>query len=322
MDIMLKSKESLKSLSEVDASAIDDVKSSLQSQTIFFNPFQKPLEESFGKPKNFEQFLNDSHGNYWFTEKVAEGQNSSHVFIYDQQGLFIKSQIVNGKATLYEYPKWIIAACEGPDNKGYIYKYSKDDQQLIEQWVLDGFLWDIEMDEEALYITSYLPTTNEAVLYHIKGKSLTPKVLGTGFFPTGIIKQDKLLYVSTSPLFTSCKGGMMKLDMKGELLDRFDVDVSPRQIFSHEDGLVLHGLDMAQGKAETLIYVDPKLGTTGTYSIPKATHIRTQGHHLLLFNQETQSLMYWSHAKKKVIRVVHWPLKKQAYNKREAYMNH
>ncbi|TCP23815.1 hypothetical protein EV207_12838 [Scopulibacillus darangshiensis] len=322
MDCTLKEFKSQESALEIDASVIDSVKSSLQSQTIIFNTFQKSVDGSRCESQHFDQFLIDDNGNYWFTEKVTDGQSANHLYIYNHSGKFLRSLAVNGKATLYEYAEWMIAACEGPDNKGYIYKYSKDTQQLVEQWVMNGFLWDIEMDLERLYITSYLPMTDEAVLYQIKGKTIVKQVLGTGFFPTGIIGKDKCLYVSTSQIFSSGKGEMMRLDLDGNILDQFDIEVSPRQIFEYEGQLVLHGLDLAEGKAETLVYVDPDLGICETYSIPRASQIRTQGQYLLLFNEKAQSLMYWSHRKKRVIRVVHWPMKKQEYKIKDLSVNH
>ncbi|MBM7644665.1 hypothetical protein JOD45_000858 [Scopulibacillus daqui] len=320
---MFNEKADLKTVREENAGTIDDVKNSFQSQSVLFNTFVDMIDESFQETAGFDQFLLDTNGFYWFTEKTAEGQSASSIYIFNSCGQLVKSLRVNGKAaTLYEYDDCILAACEGVDSKGYIYKYAKEDQRLLEHWDISGFLWDLEKLGDVLYITSYLAETNEAVLYTISGQEVSCKVLGQGFFPTGVLIQDNLLYIPVCPLYSPNTGSVLCIDFCGNDVEEIPVSVSPRQIFSYDGQLILHGIDMSQGRAESIIYLDPATKKTESFQIPKAQDIRTQGEHLLIFNQETETIVYWSHAKKKITRIVQWPIKRKNNSKNNVLLNH
>ncbi|MFC7394906.1 hypothetical protein [Scopulibacillus cellulosilyticus] len=313
----------VETVDEVKTGTIDDVKNSFQSQSALFNTFEDIIDESFQAAVSFDQFLLDSNGYYWFTEKTTEGQSASQIYIFNSQGDFIKSHGVNGKAaTIYEYNDCILAACEGIDSKGYIYKYSKDDQKLLKTWDIDGFLWDLEKLGDTLYITSYLAETNEAVLYTISGQEVDCKVLGNSFFPTGVLIKDNILYIPVCPLYSPNTGSVLCIDLNSDKVEEIAVSVSPRQILSYGGQLILHGLDMSKGKAESLIYLDPNTKKTESFQIPKASDIRIQGEYLLIFNHETKTVIYWSHAKKKIIRIVQWPIKRKFHSKKNARLNH
>lgn len=254
----------------------------------------------------YEELLIDEHGNYWFTEMNTKRHASSQIYLYDTEGHLVKHFVLNGKATLYEFPNCIIAACEGIDYKGYIYKIDKNTHQLINQWVIDGFLWDVEMHQEAVYVTSYAPAEDEALLYRLVGKTAVVHSLGYGFYPTSLAKNENGFYLATTYPFSSKKGTVITLSLNGMKLQEHTASVAVRELFNYKSQLVLHGLDYEDGTAETLTYIHKHTMEKRVYSIPKVTHIKQHGNQLLLFNQRTKTMMYWSHERRKIVRMVHW----------------
>ena len=262
----------------------------------------------------FEQFLIDSEGRYWFSEKAVDGKETTQIFIFDAKGAILKKLVVQGKPVLYEFERWVIIACEGIEASSHIYKFSKQTLSLEDQWTVDGFLWDLDGAGEALFITSYLTDINEAVLYIVDGNRKKALDLGTGLFPTGIICCGKALYISFSDIQTGCKGKLIKLDWEGHLLEESPLDIAPRQMFLYDGHIILHGLDMAKGSANQLVYYNVQTGERQVYKIPKASDLRPHGKHILLHNREKQSIIYWSHEKRKIIRVLHMPAMKKEFD--------
>lgn len=269
-----------------------------------------------------EELLIDEHGHYWFIEMNTKRHASSRVFLYAENGELLQHYVFNGKATLYEFTNCIIAACEGPDYKGYIYKINKESYQLEKNWVLEGFLWDVSMHCNSLYVTAYLPKQDEALLYQLNGQTSMTQSLGYGFYPTSLVKSGNQFYLAANYPFSSQKGTVMTLSLAGMKLEERDVGISVRELFTHDDCLVLHGLDYITGTAETLTYVHNLSQQKATYHIPKVTHIKQHNAYLLLFNHKLKTIMYWSHERRKITRVLHWSGSKKLPTFHSPVINH
>ena len=291
-------------------------KGSFQSRSYLFHDWINPMTATLYGKFDFEQFLIDSEGQYWFTEKTLSGKETSQIFVFNTRGAFIKNLAVKGKPILYDFEYFLIAACEGRDGRSYIYKICKKHLQIINEWTIDGFFWDLENINEALYITSYLPEINEAVLYIINGNRKRAIDLGESIFPTGILFQNGSLYIAYSFVYNRNKGKMARYDLDGVVLEEYFFNVGSRQMLTYKDKIVLHGLDMTKGSADRLVYFNVENGHCLSYKIPNTSDIRPEGKQVLLHHHETDSIIYWSHEKRKIIRVVHikMPIKAQIEN--------
>jgi hypothetical protein len=284
-------------------------KDKFQSTSYLYHDFINPMTSTLYGQFDFDQFLIDSRGQYWFTEKNISGKETSQVFVFNGSGALIKNIVVKGKPTLYEFDQCVIVACEGMDSHSYIYQFCKSRLHRVNEWTIDGFLWDLEFIDGAVYITSYLSSINEAVLYIIDENRKKAIDLGTGVFPSGIIYMQGALFIAFSFIYSGSKGKIAKYDLDGQLIEELTLKVAPRQLFTYKGKIVLHGLDMAKGSADRLVYFNVENGNCVSYKIPKSTDLRPQEKHMLLHNHETGSIFYWSHEKRKIIRVVHLPLK-------------
>jgi hypothetical protein len=179
----------------------------------------------------YEELLIDEHGYYWFTEMNTTRHASSRIYLYNTEGELVKRFVLNGKATLYEFPDCIIAACEGVDYKGHIYRIGKKHHQMITQWTIEGFLWDVEMHEDNVYATSYVPKHDEALVYQLTPHMAVKHSLGYGFYPTSLVKGENVFYLATSYPFSSKKGTVITLSLGGMKLQEKTSDVAVRELF-------------------------------------------------------------------------------------------
>ncbi|MGV3487479.1 MAG: hypothetical protein ACO1OC_02710 [Tuberibacillus sp.] len=279
-----------------------------QLQSYWYHDLHNPMIDTIYGQFDFEQFLVDSEGQYWFTEKTFSDKETTEIFVFNASGELIKNMVVKGKPTLYEFEHYVVVACEGWDDQSHIYRYCKKQLILEQHWTVEGFLWDLDCNDESLFITCYLSDINEAVLYIIDINRKKALDLGAGVFPSGILYRSGYLYISFSYIQSGKKGKMVKLDLEGNILGEMDLDIAPRQIFSQDDHIILHGLNMANGAADQLVYFDIENETQQSYKIPKSSDIRPQEKHMLLHIRDSQSIIYWSHEKRKIVRVAHLPV--------------
>ena len=309
-------------LADTKIHAIDDIKSSFQSQSVGLNDFAHPFNKSIYGHFDFEQFLIDANGKYWFTEKSNVYKQTTQIYIFNNNGDLLKNFSVKGRPTLYENDKLMIAACEGKDDRGHIYLYCKNELAFIEEWTIDGFLWDMECIGETFYITSYFVDTNEAVFYIIGDNTKKVMSLGDDMFPTGILFHQNKLYISLTYLQDGNRGKVIQTDLDGRIIKEIEMDIAPRKLFSYKDELVIYGLDMAKGYADQLVYINVHTDQQAVYQSPRAVDIKSHDKHMLFYNQQTDSIIYWSHEKKKIIRVVHWAVRQYNNKLQELPLNH
>lgn len=288
-------------------------KNRLSFQRVFYTKDIKDLHHSTAC--DFDQFLIDDRGCGWFTEKTPSNQTTSRIFIFSAKGDLLKTHVVVGKPTLYECDgQAVIAACEGTDGKGYIYRFDKECLEPVAQWVIDGFLWDLEWVNDVLYITSYRARDGLAVLSIANRDKIKDIALGRGMFPVGVLRKPDALYIAFSFIVSGKTGKVARYDDTGCLVEETMIDSAPRQMFAYKEWLVLHGMDMTKGIADELVYVNPKDGSQKAYKIPKAIDLRAQGRHLLLYHRDGETVLYWSHEKRKIIRMMHLPPRMEAHD--------
>ncbi|GGE34321.1 hypothetical protein GCM10011391_11260 [Pullulanibacillus camelliae] len=300
------------SLNHSEVHTIDDIKSSFQSQSVLLNDLHHPLYKLVYSQFDFDQLLIDQLGNYWFTENHSSLEKLTHIYIFNQKGDLLKKFLVNGKPTLYENEELMIVACEGTDDKGYIYLFCKRTLRFIEQWAIDGFLWDMECIGNTFYITSYFVDEDEAVIYKINHKKKEVISLGKNMFPTGILCHKHRLFISLSYLEEGNRGKIIECDIEGCLIKELELNIAPHKLYSYKNELVIHGLNMISGQADQLVYINIDTEEQTMYHSPQAIDIKAQDKHMLFYNEQSKTVIYWSHEKRKVIRVVHWA--KHTYN--------
>lgn len=277
----------------------------MRSQSVLFEDIRRPLINDIPNPADFEEFLIDSEGKLWLTSKMDKCQGTSEIHVFCGQGHLLEQKCVKGKVSLYESSQWLVAACEGEDGYGYVYQFDKTAITLLNEWQIDGFLWDLAIDHNHLHAVSYSPKDNHAYLTSISTLGKDSLCLGEGFFPTGIIKYGAGFYVTTCQLTEPNRGKLLQLDESGIIVNTVIVDTSPRQLFRYDGELILHGLNMETGRADHLVYIHLQTLKAATYNIPKTKDIREQTQHLLLYNDDKQSLFYWNHQERKVTSVIH-----------------
>ncbi len=301
---------------------LSEVREVTRSSANLFHLLNLSADRKHQLMAQYEELLIDGRGYYWFTETNTKRHASSEIYLYDSEGQFVKRFVLNGQATLYEFPDCIIAACEGVDYKGHVYQIGKTNHQMMNQWTIEGFLWDVEMHQGAVYATSYVPRDDEALIYQLTSQTAVKHSLGFGFYPTSLVKTENVFFLATSYPFSSKKGTVMTLSLNGMKLGEKTAEVAVRELFTYQSDLILHGLDYEEGTAETLTYFNRYTEEKITYTIPKVTHIRQHGQQLLLFNQRTKTMMYWSHERRKIVRVLHWPAAAQLPVLHSPVINH
>lgn len=214
---------------------------------------------------------------------------------------------VSGRPNLFEFGESVFAGCEGHDGKGRIYEFSTNDQGLIRQWTVDGFLWGLEMAEDRLYAASYLPDRDAAMLYVIDEEGCSEVRLGSHFFPTDLLYFNGSLYISACPVLDSGGKKIIRLNDDHTIAAEYPLAVSPRQLYSFGSELVIHAVELAPDKQEKLVYFNFAKGTQKEYGIPHAHTIKGIRDRLFLVNLKAQSVSEWNHCKRKITRVNRLP---------------
>jgi hypothetical protein len=279
------------------------------THTVWFDGLSHAGSFSVESQRMFSQILIDGNNNYWFAEKKAKEKEKTNLYIFNEHGKFLKNVIVTGNPNLFEFDYSVFAACEGNDGKGRIYQYCIESYQLVEQWTIEGFLWDLEKMDDRLYVSSYLPGKDAAVLYVIEDKKMEKVDLGEHFFPTYLLSRGTSLYISACPILDCGEKKIIELNMNHERVDEYKLNVSPRRLYMYDGGLIIHTLELASGKKEKLIYYDFKTGDQKVYPIPKNHTVEGNREQLFLFNLETQSLVEWNHDQRGIAKVKHLPQK-------------
>lgn len=275
--------------------------------TVWLNGLKQQGSFSIENRGMLSQMLIDHLGNYWFGEEREKSKETTNLYVFNNDGVFLKNLTVYGHPNLFELGENVYAGCEGADGRARIYRFAKDTQHLVREWTVDGFFWDLEQHDDRLYISCYLPEKDEAVLYVIDGDELTDVSLGEHCFPTDVLFLGESLFVSVCPVLRNGEKKVIQLNRQLNVVNEFALNTSPRHLYAFGCELVVHGLELASDEQERLIYFNFSTGQRKEYVIPHAHTIKGNKDRLFLVNLETESVIQWDHKQRKITSVSRLP---------------
>lgn len=209
--------------------------------------------------------LVDQAGRCWVVDRDPRSKASTELSVFTRNGALWQRFSVQGRPNFFEFGRQVYVGCEGDDGQGHIYAFSENAYTLIGEWTVDGFLWGLEIARDRLYVTSYWPSADQAVLDVIEEKERHTVRLGSHIFPTDMLYAHGMLYVATSPVL-GCEGKkIMRLNHEGELIAEYPQSVAPRQLYALGDELGIYALDLPARKTETGILLNPANGRQTAY---------------------------------------------------------
>ncbi|MFG6497631.1 hypothetical protein P8610_19890 [Fictibacillus sp. UD] len=243
----------------------------------------------------------DKQKNYWFSKKVEDQSKDYKLFIFDYKNGCLKSQIVKGQPNFYEFESCVVVACEGDGSKGSVLIFSKNEPELLKEWKVNGYLWEVEMNQDVLYISSYIVEEDQAVLYIIRNGKKKRINLGNNMAPTDILCHENLVYVSGAPVLYGDPKKIMVLNEKDKVVTEYKLSISPRALYQVDDHLLVYELDLATGKSERIVYIDMKTGEQKEHEIPHSKIVECTNDSLSLLEQNSKTLYIWDHCNRRII---------------------
>ncbi|MFC0190437.1 hypothetical protein ACFFJY_19280 [Fictibacillus aquaticus] len=249
----------------------------------------------------FSEILMDSHKNYWFAKQSEEGSLSYKLFIFDHHKGVLKSHPIQGQPNFYEFDSCVVVACEGDGSKGSVLVFSKNEPELIKEWKVNGFLWEVEMEGDNLFISTYIAEENQAVLYIIADGKKKRVNLGSNFAPTDILCVNGRIHISCAPVLSGDPKKIMVLNCKGKLVSEHKLSISPRTIYQVGDEIMIYELDLATGKSEKIVYLNIETGEQKEHTIPHSQVVECTGQSLSLIQPDSNTLFTWDHSNRKIV---------------------
>lgn len=249
----------------------------------------------------YSEVFMDKQKNYWFSKKMDDQSRDHKLFIFDHKNGCLKSQVIKGQPNFYEFESSVVVACEGDGSKGSVLIFSKDGPELIKEWKVNGFLWEVEMNQDVLYISSYIVEEDQAVLYIIRNGKKKRVNLGSNMAPTDILCHEDLVYVSGAPVLNGDPKKIMVLNDKDKVVTEYKLSISPRALYQVDDQLLVYELDLATGKSERIVYIDMKSGEQKEHEIPHSKIVECTDDSLSLLEQNSKTLYTWDHCKCRIV---------------------
>lgn len=249
----------------------------------------------------YSEVFMDKQKNYWFSKKVEDQSKDHKLFIFDHKNGCLKSQIIKGQPNFYEFDSCVLVACEGDGSKGSVLIFSKNGPELIKEWKVNGYLWEVEMNRDVLYISSYIVEEDQAVLYIIRNGKKKRVNLGSNMAPTDILCHDNHVYVSGAPVLNGDPKKIMVLNDKDKVVCEYKLSISPRALYQVDNQLLVYELDLSTGKSERIVYIDMKTGEQKEHDIPHSTIVECTKDSLSLLEQNSKTLYIWDHCNRKIV---------------------
>jgi hypothetical protein len=249
----------------------------------------------------YSDIFMDSQKNYWFSKKVENNSEDYKLFIFDHKNACLKSQVIKGQPNFYEFESCVIVACEGDGSKGSVLVFSKDGPEFLKEWKVNGYLWEVEMNDDVLYISSYIIEEDQAVLYVIRNNKKKRVNLGSNMAPTDILCYDGHVYVSGAPVLNGDPKKVMVLNSKDKVVKEYKLSISPRALFQVDDHILVYELDLSTGKSERIVYIHVQTGEQKEHHIPHSKIVACTNHSLSLLEQNSKTLYIWDHCNRRII---------------------
>ncbi|MGC4378123.1 hypothetical protein WD019_14540 [Fictibacillus sp. Mic-4] len=258
-----------------------------------------PTDEELEKVLHSE-LLVDCHNNYWYAKEEENKQFT--IYVFEQKNGVLKSWRSKGQPNFYEFPDCVAVACEGDGSKGSVLIFSKEEPELLKEWKVNGYLWDVEKHGETIYISCYIVGEDQAVLYQIQNGKKKRINLGRSFTPTDILCIDDKVYISASPILNGDPKKIVVLNEKGTVIQEYPLEISPRSLYHIGDEILIYELDLAKGKSERIVYLNIKTGEQKQHYIPHSQIVKCTSRSLSLLQQDSQTLFIWDHANRKIVK--------------------
>ncbi|MBY6038285.1 hypothetical protein KUV80_16685 [Fictibacillus nanhaiensis] len=249
----------------------------------------------------YSEVFMDNQKNYWFSKKVENHSKEYKLFIFDHKNGCLKSQVIKGQPNFYEFDSCVVVACEGDGSKGSVLIFSKNGPELLKEWKVNGYLWEVEMHNEVLYISSYIVEEDQAVLYIIRNGKKKRVNLGSNMAPTDILCVDNLVYVSGAPVLNGDPKKVMVLNEKDKVFKEYKLSISPRALYQVNGDLLVYELDLSTGKSERIVYINIETGEQKEHEIPHSKIVECTNDSLSLFEQNSKTLYIWDHCNRRII---------------------
>jgi hypothetical protein len=195
----------------------------------------------------------------------------------------------------------VVVACEGDGSKGSVLVFSKNEPELMKEWKVNGFLWEVEMEGNNLYISTYIAEENQAVLYIIADGKKKRVNLGSNFAPTDILCVNGRIHISCAPVLSGDPKKIMVLNNKGKLMSEHKLSISPRTIYEVGDEIMIYELDLATGKSEKIVYLNTETGEQKEHTIPHSQVVECTCQSLSLIQPDSNTLFTWDHSNRKIV---------------------
>ncbi|MDR7074910.1 hypothetical protein [Fictibacillus barbaricus] len=249
----------------------------------------------------YSEIFMDNQKNYWFSKK-AEGNSTDYkLFIFDHKNGCLKSQMVKGQPNFYEFESSVVVACEGDGSKGSVLIFTKNGPELLKEWNVNGYLWEVEMNKDVLYISSYIVEEDQAVLYIIRNDKKKRVNLGNNMAPTDILCINNHVYVSGAPVLYGDPKKIMVLNEKDKVVKEHKLSISPRALYYVDGHILVYELDLSTGKSERIVYVNVETGEQKEHDIPHSKIVECTNDSLSLLEQNSRTLYTWDHCNRKII---------------------
>jgi hypothetical protein len=256
--------------------------------------------EEFADNGYSEVFM-DSQKNYWFSKKMENQTKDHKLFIFDHKNACLKSHVIKGQPNFYEFDSCVAVACEGDGSKGSVLIFSKNGPELMKEWKVNGYLWEVEMDEDVLYISSYIVEEDQAVLYIIRNDKKKRVNLGSNMAPTDILCYNDHVYVSGAPVLNGDPKKVIVLNNKDKVINEYKLSISPRALYRVDDHILVYELDLSTGKSERIVYINVKTGEQKEHHIPHSQIVECTNRSLSLLGQDSKTLYIWDHCNRKIV---------------------
>ncbi|WP_221569027.1 hypothetical protein [Alkalihalobacillus sp. TS-13] len=208
---------------------------------------------------NTKDLLTDDHQNKWFYNRVDKKGYIDLVAVNPNNDTVVKKKLY-GTPNIYEFPDHVVIACEGDGETGSVYQYSKATLELVEEWEIDGFIWDVNMYNNSVCVSAYVVDLDMARLYILSGRSIDFVELGTHFAPADILVLQNDLFISAYPLTERSPKKILRLNDEFDLVKEYDVSICPRFLFKDGEEILIQELDVKTGRSDRYSSLDLQTG--------------------------------------------------------------
>ncbi|WP_349409217.1 hypothetical protein [Pseudalkalibacillus sp. SCS-8] len=206
-----------------------------------------------------KKLLTDDANNKWYYYPIDKNDRYDLIAVNDKTGIIMKKRI-HGTPNIYEFEEHIIIACEGDGEEGFVYQFSKQHLEILNEWEIDGFIWDVNEFNGAVCVSAYVVDLDIARLYILNGKSIDFEELGTHFAPADLLVIQNKLYISAYPLTENSPKKILMLDERFVVDREYEVSICPRFLYENGKDILIQELDVKTGRSDRYVSLNLQNG--------------------------------------------------------------